>query len=1571
MTNLERTRDKMVPPKYDVEIRVDGVRFGLVEGAAKVLGPADDVATDVVVPAFVQDVPVTSVARSAFCDDSRIRTVTLPESVTVVGSDAFNGCVNLYRVELPSSVQTINARTFQGCGELQLVYVPFELRRIAHRAFENCHSLKELRHYVKSGPKDDRKVERTIVETSLPVALRRIGESAFAGCRSLESVVIPHRVTEIAERAFAGCAALRRLWLHSHLAAIRDGAFHGCASLNTVRLPDSVEILGDSAFADGTQIVCADCSVVHQQVALQGLTCATIGDGDVPVDSRLGATGEISAERLLDSPRLLEETVNRFEVRPPSEEVVRSSPPKTGGTLPSRFRLDDGVYKLRSEESCSSGSEVRIAMTGDLMCGFRQQRRALHDDAYDFSESFTHIQPVLRQMDLAFGNLETMTATSYPYMSERLYVDDRPHLNAPEEFLAAVRNAGFDGVVNAQNHMFDTGTKGVLETLSALNRKQLIHTGMFASREEPRHLLFRIKGMTVGFVSFLDPARQRMKQANFTDEGIAVMANHFSESRVRTDIAEARRGGAEFVIAYCHWGIEFTQEISERQAKFAQQVADAGADYIFGSHPHCPQHYTVLSSVDGRSVPVVYSGGNFLSDMRRKKPYTQDTLIAEVTLTRAGDGRVAIKDDSYVPCRIVETRQGRSYVRVVPCTALRSVFPKYSPESVETAHHRISDTMGSLYQPKSSEVNHTRLFDAGNDDDLVRRYSVSEPSLALQHPETDSESASGYVLQPGVESVWKRERDTAVHEAVVMCAGSIVYDRLLEQKGRVGSSYEFKSAFKHLRASFESADLAVGSFGQLVADDAPAMSVMTSRYAEGHYGVARSRILDAVRFAGIHCLALANPFNLDLGVRGVLSSEDAVIKHGLIPSGLGRRKLPVFAVNDIRIAVLSHTLDQYRTERITPEGASELLNAFDAEQVEETVAQARAEGARFVIGYLDCSSADSQYRLADRRKAGQDMAERGVDYVICVNSRVMSTYYRHRTRDGRVVPIASSLGTLVSGAPHPTNDVSVLLKITVRSGPDGDIEFEDSMIPVKRLPGSYDSLPVTVPLQQLYSTSNAPEQFDEALGTVRKRIGDTLTEGADRRVTVHSHYQPQVSLLEATQILNAEFSALDAETLKDSAVKPVSCIAVRKDDLRSDCVAVVAQRTTVHHFADRISNEEAQASGARFAIAERAVPGIPTLVVDDPWNAYLDLLRSIRSRYQPITVAVTGTAGKTTTKDMLGEALRREFSTLHSVGNGNTVTRVGNSIQKLRAEDEVYLQEVHEGTIGSAGLISDLIDPNICVITSVADGHLDQMGSIETVVAENMSIIDGLSDDGVLILNNDSPLLRAQTPAVRTLRYSQHDASCDYSAAKIVSDGDTVKFDIVAPDGSYPAVLHLPGVHNVSNALASFAAAHVAGVPAHKIIAGLSRYRPAAQRQNLLEVGGYRVLLDAYNSNVLSMSSALDALLSMKVGNGGRHVVIMGDMGEQGDKFEVNHKLIGRYLSELRVDVLLCTGKGSAHTAAVARGSGIQAVHVGSTKDLVRVVSEVIRPGDALLFKAAGAFNFTENVFRRLFGKMA
>lgn len=363
--------------------------------------------------------------------------------------------------------------------------------------------------------------------------------------------------------------------------------------------------------------------------------------------------------------------------------VDRSPVPPSAPISEPRYTLgSDGIY--HSSES-TGDNEASIMFTGDLMCQTRQQEAAKKGSTYDFTGSFYYLRDLFSKCDLLVGNLEATLCASAPYMSERSYVDGSPHLNSPATFLEALRYAGYDMVVMANNHACDSGVRGIYDTLDRVEEYRLIHTGTFRNIEEPRIVVIDVEGIKVAILSYATYFNH--KEERITLEGQRAMLNIYSKERVARDAASARAAGAEYVFCYIHWGVEYMQDpnyvftlpaklkLSDRsfsliaktndQPTIAQEIADAGVDYILGSHPHAVQPYDILTASDGRRVPVIFSLGNFVS--HQKPAITKDTMILRVVLTRDSSGKAVLSKEGYVPARELVSYNGRSYT-VVPIT---------------------------------------------------------------------------------------------------------------------------------------------------------------------------------------------------------------------------------------------------------------------------------------------------------------------------------------------------------------------------------------------------------------------------------------------------------------------------------------------------------------------------------------------------------------------------------------------------------------------------------------------------------------------------------------------------------------------------------------------------------------------------------------------------------------------------------------------------------------------------------------------------------------------------------------
>lgn len=273
------------------------------------------------------------------------------------------------------------------------------------------------------------------------------------------------------------------------------------------------------------------------------------------------------------------------------------------------------------------------------------------EGTWDFRESFQYARQILRKGDLVIGNLETMVSQSSPLGMQIHRLEGKPYLNAPASYLDALKYAGYDLLTMANNHNVDTGLRGIRETLQNVENWNFMHTGLFSSEEEDRYLLVEVNGIRIGIVSYASYFNE--KDSNLTAEGQNVLLNRYGMDRAKADIRAAKKAGAEFILAFIHWGAENTHETTWNQEQYARTLARAGADYIVGSHPHALQRYDIIETSDGREVPVIYSMGNFLSSMQRD--INNDTLILQLNLERDEEGIVRVVSHRIFPCAVLES----------------------------------------------------------------------------------------------------------------------------------------------------------------------------------------------------------------------------------------------------------------------------------------------------------------------------------------------------------------------------------------------------------------------------------------------------------------------------------------------------------------------------------------------------------------------------------------------------------------------------------------------------------------------------------------------------------------------------------------------------------------------------------------------------------------------------------------------------------------------------------------------------------------------------------------------------
>lgn len=1562
LKKLIRSEGKMFSKKYRESLNrkktyeFQGFQYVFLKQEIKILSYHGQ-EKELHIPEKIENKKVTIIEKEAFKGNKRLEKVFLPESIEVVREAAFSMCKNLKYVYLPVDLESIPIRCFYGCSALLQVQIPCELKKIGKEAFKNCSNLILLKSYVKSGISAVKKVRKDLEDCDLPVELSYIGEEAFCGCRRLERIAIPYRVTKILEKTFYGCESMQMVTVHNRLKKVENEAFAKCRSLKRMRISQSVTSIGKDVFS-GTEvsIICEKDSEICRYAQKYGIKKKILSNESNELSSMMRpyqAPEEYKPYYTKKDAQTMEE---KCELRP--AVIDKADRKRIHVDQPhSRYILENGIYKSKDKKK---QDHAKIFMTGDLMCKQNHQNYARQDGKYCFEEAFQYVKEILKTGDLVIGNMESMAAPSLPYTCESPYVNGRPYLNAPEEFITAIKKAGYDAVVNAQNHIYDVGTLGILETLEVLNRNQLMHTGAFVSEKDKRYLSIEVNGIRIAVLSYFDGARQLMKKANFTEYGKKILFSMHEKEQIQKDVAAAKADGVEFIIAYCHWGREYTHDLTQRQMNFAQEVVDAGVDYIMGAHAHCLQPYSVLVSKDGRLVPVIYSAGNFLSEISINPKITRDTIIASLELIRNEDGKVVIKEEGYYPCRILRDKGVKGEFVIVPTN--KKFAGKVRNQALKDAEARIEGVMGRQYKKIAGCVESSFVTPVEN------TYTLKEPWMVKIKDEQE-ELKSDYSYHKKKQR-YERNEKLETKEAVLMCAGQIQYDSRLGDSAKFGEVYNFRPYFKLMKRCLEKADLSIGNLTAMVCDEYLSTEMMDPEYNPNpYYTNARKEYLNALKYAGFDCLAVANPNNMDTGVNGIQKTIENIDRCGMFSVGIGLQKNKIFKVNGISIGIVSYTLDCYDWYKfITGEGADKLLNIYSKEKAQRDIRQMKNAEVDFVLVYINCGSSKEKIALKGRKEIGMEIAEAGADYVICTIPDLVSKYYRYKTKNGRKVPIATSLGTLMSGEITEENKFNAILKLILYKTEDGTIEINDTYIPMKRFETLENLYMPVVPALSCYYDGYKVENFPKVKKSLTEKMGDDILVSEERKVKMGTRNRPQLTYQEIYDILGCKVSREDQKKIDLEKKAPI--IATRKSELEEGCVAVLVKYYGYKKSAYELTLEDAIQKKAALIISQKECTEIPCIVVQNCKTACKKIYRAITAKYNPITVAITGTAGKTTTKELMSCVFDTHYRTLHVEGNNNTFYSAGTTVQKLSKEDQAYIQEVHGGSKYSARNISNMIRPDIAIITNIGEGHLLDMGSMENVIKGKLEIASGLKNTGVLVVNDDNEYLKdLKLPGKRILRYSMYHKSCDYYAQNIEDMGNAIKFEIVCSRGCFHAMLNLQGIHNVGNALGVFACAIEAGIPPYKIIAGLTHYKPEEDKQNLLEFHGYRMIIDTYSATPLSVETAMKTLENLPIAKGGKKIAVLGDIPALGDFSEDKHKEVGEKICKYEFDLMLCIGKYAKYFALAAIEAGKQAFYYEEDREAFnQKLSECITPGDLVLFKSGTRSHLKEETIYPLFG---
>lgn len=377
--------------------------------------------------------------------------------------------------------------------------------------------------------------------------------------------------------------------------------------------------------------------------------------------------------------------------------------------------------------------------------------------------------------------------------------------------------------------------------------------------------------------------------------------------------------------------------------------------------------------------------------------------------------------------------------------------------------------------------------------------------------------------------------------------------------------------------------------------------------------------------------------------------------------------------------------------------------------------------------------------------------------------------------------------------------------------------------------------------------------------------------------------------------------------------------------------------------------------GAAGVVATRLLPltaDKPLILVADCRKALQDLARFHRCRFQIPLIAVTGSNGKTSTKDMIAAVLSTTFHVLWTEANFNNEIGLSQTLLRLNAAHQAVVVEMGMRGSGEIAELASIALPTVAVVTNVGETHLERLGSVANIAAAKAELVENLPSTGTALLNADDELVMAmrEKTASRLVTFGVRN-NADVAATAVEQTAQGVSFQCIANGSHFPVVVPLPGMHTVYNALAAIAVGRLLGLTQERIAAGLAQYQPGKMRLNICQYDAVTVIDDTYNASPLSMAAAIEVLGGIAKG---RKIAAIGDMLELGSVAISAHEKVGVHLAATGVEIVITVGELAKHTAAAAAQNGVATVvPCQDHQQAVIELKNILQSGDTLLIKGS------------------
>lgn len=359
----------------------------------------------------------------------------------------------------------------------------------------------------------------------------------------------------------------------------------------------------------------------------------------------------------------------------------------------------------------------------------------------------------------------------------------------------------------------------------------------------------------------------------------------------------------------------------------------------------------------------------------------------------------------------------------------------------------------------------------------------------------------------------------------------------------------------------------------------------------------------------------------------------------------------------------------------------------------------------------------------------------------------------------------------------------------------------------------------------------------------------------------------------------------------------------------------------------------------------------PYILVPDVIKAIGDIASLYIETLDTKRIAVTGSVGKTTTKNYIASALGACVEVHYSKGNNNNELGMPLTVLDTKPSHDAAIFEMGMRGLGQIEYLCNIAKPDVAVITNVGICHIELLGSRENILKAKWEIVDCLKDDGICVINGDDDMLCKGVTNKKVVRYGIENKDCDILAKNVVNN----KFDLVYNGKSYPVTLSLLGIHNVYNCLAAVAVGISLGYDVEKLISGAESFAGDGSRQNIYMFDGYRIFDDTYNASPDSMRASMKVMKTFE----GRKVLVLADMLELGDFAEKAHTDLAKDVQDIDAGVVICIGDHMKHLAKALQNRK----NVYSCPDNERaleILNETVQKGDNILFKGSNSMKLNE-----------